>query len=495
VLVNPSTEEAVAEVAGGGIDSAAAMAAGREAGQALREMTFAQRGEILRGLSRAIHSHRDELIGLAIENGGNTRGDAKFDIDGASGTLAWYADLGKSLGDVRMLADGDGVQLGRSPRFYGQHVLSPRAGVAVFVNAFNFPAWGIGEKAATALLAGMPVLAKPATATAVVAHRMVEVLLETRLLPENALQLLVGPIGDLFDHLGGQDVVAFTGSSDTGAKIRSNERLVRENVRVNVEADSLNSAVLGPDVEPGSETYELFLADVARDMTQKTGQKCTAIRRVFVPADREERVRDDLVDRLGNVKVGNPVDEAVTMGPVSTASQHRDVRAGIAKLAAEGRAVFGGDGSVGSPIGAPAGKGYFVSPVLLAAGEGARAVHEHEVFGPVATLLAYDGTAKTAVGLVRKGGGGLVSSAYTDDRRFLGDVVLGIAPYHGRIYVGSAKVAGQTPGPGTAMPQLLHGGPGRAGAGEELGGTRGMALYLQRTALEGDKALLDAVRG
>ncbi len=497
LLVNPSTEEPIAQITSGGFDAKAVLAHARDVGGAgLGALTFGERAAMLRAMSRLIHEKRDELIALGIANGGNTRGDAKFDIDGASGTFAWYADLAKGLGETRVLADGEGVQLGRSPRFYGQHVYTPRAGAAVLINAFNFPAWGVAEKAACALLAGMPIIAKPATATALVAHRLVEILLETRLLPEGALQLIVGGVGDLLDHLDGQDVVAFTGSSATGAKIRGNPRLVAGNVRVNVEADSLNSAVLGADVEPGSETWELFLADVVRDMTQKTGQKCTAIRRVFVPDAHHERARDDLRDRLAAVKVGNPADEQVNMGPVSTASQHKDVRAGIARLAAEGEIITGGDGGVAQPISAPAGKGFFVAPVLVGAdAERARVVHEHEVFGPVATLMRYDGAAATAVTHVRKGGGGLVSSVYSDDRRYLTDYVLGIAPWHGRVYIGSAKVAGQTPGPGTALPQLLHGGPGRAGAGEELGGLRGVALYMQRTALEGDKALIDAIAG
>ncbi len=493
-LLNPATEDVVGRVIGGAVDGRAVLAHARETGgPALREMTFAQRGEALRQLARAIHANRDALIALAMENAGNTRGDAKFDIDGASGTLSWYADLAATLGSARVLVDGEGVQLSRSPRFYGQHVFVPRAGAAILINAFNFPAWGVAEKAACALLAGMPVVAKPATATALVAHRMFELFVSAGALPEGAVQLLCGPVGDLLDHVEGQDVVAFTGSSETGARIRGNPRIVAGNVRVNVEADSLNAAVLGPGAE--GETYDLFLADVFRDMTQKTGQKCTAIRRIFVPAGAAERARDDLRDRLAGVKVGNPAAEEVTMGPVATAQQLRDVRAGIGKLAAESRPVFGSDGVPAAAIGAPAGKGYFVAPVLLEntrPGEAA-VTHSHEVFGPVATLMPYDGTAGAAAALVRRGGGGLVSSAYSDDRAFLSEYVLGIAPYHGRVYIGSAKVAGQTPGPGTALPQLVHGGPGRAGAGEELGGLRGMSLYMQRTALEGDRALLDAI--
>jgi len=255
VLVNPATEEPIAEVAGGTPDGAAALAHARAVGgPALRALGFGKRGELLKRLSALVHAHRDELIGLAVQNGGNTRGDAKFDVDGASGTLAYYAELGRGLGDARWLPDGESVQLGRSPRWVGQHVLSPRPGAALFINAFNFPAWGVAEKAACALLAGMPVIAKPATATALVAHRLVEIWLAEGGLPEGALQLVVGGVGDLLDHLDGHDVLSFTGSSATAARLRGHRRVVERNVRVNIEADSLNVAVLGPDVAAGGDT-------------------------------------------------------------------------------------------------------------------------------------------------------------------------------------------------------------------------------------------------
>ncbi len=341
-LLNPSTEETVAEAGTEGVDFAAALDHARSVGgPALRGLTFHQRGELLRGLSKVLQDHRDELIGLALINAGNTRGDAKFDIDGAAGTLAAYADLGATLGQSPML-DGEPIQLGRSARFFGQHLLVPREGVAVHINAFNFPAWGMAEKAAVALLAGMPVITKPATATALVAHRIVELFVASGLLPAGALSFVAGSTGDLLEHLGGQDVLAFTGSGDTGIKLRSLRNVIADSVRVNVEADSLNAAVLGPDAEPGGATYDLFLTDVVRDMTQKSGQKCTAIRRVIVPEALFERVRDDLGERLGGVKVGNPADEGVTMGPLATRSQRDDVRAGLERLKGEADVVLGG---------------------------------------------------------------------------------------------------------------------------------------------------------
>jgi oxepin-CoA hydrolase/3-oxo-5,6-dehydrosuberyl-CoA semialdehyde dehydrogenase len=265
---------------------------------------------------------------------------------------------------------------------------------------------------------------------------------------------------------------------------------------VNVEADSLNAAVLGPEAEPGSETCDLFLKDVLRDVTQKAGQKCTAIRRILVPAAAATRVRDELVERLRSVVVGNPAEDAVRMGPLATADQLRDVRAGIGRLAAEGRLAFGSPEPL-SGVGAPPGKGFFVSPCLVEveAGAAAPAVHSLEVFGPAATLIPWPGAPAEAAEIVSRGQGGLVSSVYSDDPAFLGEVVLGLAPFHGRVFLGSAKIAEQSPGPGTVLPQLVHGGPGRAGGGEELGGPRGLGFYMQRVALEGSRPVIEKIAG
>ncbi len=486
-LLNPATEEPLAEVAAPPGSLAPALAFARErGGQALRAMTFAERAGLLRALARAVHAHRDELIAVAMANGGNTRGDAKFDIDGASAVLSHYADLGEKLGGARFLLDGEATQLSRSARWHGQHVLVPRTGVAVLVNAFNFPAWGVAEKAACALLAGMPVLARPATPTALVAHRFCALLIPE--VPPGVLSLLVGPAGDLVERLEAQDVLAFTGSSATAAELRGRAGAAR----VNVEADSLNVALVGPDVGSGSPTYDQLLADVVKEMTQKAGQKCTAIRRVLAPAPIVSRLGFDIAERLSSVRVGNPTHEDVTMGPLASARQRDDVRAGILELAEHGHAVFGGDGS-SNGLGSPVGKGFFVSPVLFEAREpDAAAIHEREVFGPVATIVPADDVARAGE-LARRGGGGLVASIYSDDRAFVGAAVAELAPWHGRLHLASAKIAGQTMPPGTALPQLLHGGPGRAGGGEELGGLGGLRLYQQRTAIAGDKAILDAI--
>jgi oxepin-CoA hydrolase/3-oxo-5,6-dehydrosuberyl-CoA semialdehyde dehydrogenase len=496
-LVNPATEAIIARTSTAGIDMGSALAYARDVGgPALRALTFAQRGEALRVASKVVHAHRDELIKLAIENGGNTRGDAKFDIDGAIGTLAFYGDLGVQLGAVNVLEDGESIQLGRSPRLHGAHAFVPRCGVAVHVNAFNFPAWGLAEKAACAWLAGMPVVTKPATSTALVAWRTTQLLVEAGALPDGALSLLAGSAGDLLDRLTGQDVLAFTGSSQTGALLRGGRSVVANNVRVNVEADSLNAAVLGPDASEGSETLNLFIGDVARDITQKTGQKCTAIRRVYVPRELVGIVVALLDERLAGVKVGNPADDGVNMGPVSTAQQLADVRAGIGRLASVGKIVRGGSDALDGVGGAPA-KGFFIAPTLVVSEspDVTDFAHNHEVFGPVATVMVYDGSAASAVALVSGGGGGLVTSVYSDDKDFVRNVVLGIAPFHGRVTIGSEKIAAQAMAPGMVLPSLIHGGPGRAGGGEELGGRRGLAFYMQRVALQGDRALLEAILG
>ncbi len=491
-LLNPSTEEVLAQTSTQGLDLAAAVTFARETGgPALRAMTFAARAELLKKLAKALGDAREELITLGMENAGNTRSDAKFDIDGAAATLMYYAELGAKLGETRTLVDGEGIALGRSARLYGQHVMVPREGVAVHINAFNFPAWGMAEKLAVALLAGVPVITKPATATALMAHRIMELWVATGVLPPGAVSFLCGSAGDLLSHLKGQDVLAFTGSGETAAELRRGEGLTSQNVHVNVEADSLNSAILGPDAADGSETLNLFLTDVVKEMTQKTGQKCTAVRRIFVPLERLDEVRDRLVERLAEVRVGNPSDEKATMGPLTTASQLKDVRAGIDQLAEGSEIAMGGAKPV-SALGSPGGKGFFVSPTLLVR-RSVRAgdkVNTLEVFGPVATLMPYR-SPKELVALVASGGGSLVSSVYSDDRAFLQEVVLGIAPHHGRVTVSGEKVAGQTVPPGTVMPQLVHGGPGRAGGGEELGGSRGLGLYLQRVAIQGHRAMIE----
>lgn len=488
-LFDATTGEPVAEASTRDLDLRAALIHARDVGgPALRALTFAERAALLKRMGQVIHEHREALI-EASRQGGTTRGDAKFDIDGASGTLAYYAWLGKSLGDRKLLLDGEAEPILRSKRFVGQHVLVPRQGAAIHVNAFNFPAWGMAEKAAVALLAGMPVVTKPATATALLAVRIVELWVEAEILPKGALTLVTGSVGDLLDHVGPQDCVAFTGGSDTAGKVRGHPAVVANNVRVNIEADSLNASILGPDVEIGSDTFQMFVNDVVRDLTQKAGQKCTAVRRIFVPSDLAEGVLEALTDRLSGAVVGDPAVRGTDVGPVASEGQRRSVLQGLEQLGAACEQVW-----QAGPV--PEG-GYYVRPTLFRSDRGAETpfVHEHEVFGPVATVLPWPGDADGVVSLVAKGGGGLVCSVYSDDVAWAGDVVLGLAPWHGRIHWGSRKVHDQSPGPGTVLPNLVHGGPGKAGGGEELGGVRGLHFYLQRTAIQADRALLERVLG
>ncbi len=491
-LFNPVTEEKIGETGTGGIDFAGVLDHARtKGGPALRAMSFAERGAMLLAMANSIHARRDEILDLARLNGGNTRGDAKFDVDGATATLSAYAKWAEALGDARYLLDGDPVRLSRGARYVGRHVMVPQTGAAIHINAFNFPAWGMAEKAAVALLAGVPVVTKPATSTALVSERIVECLVEDGGMPEGTLQFLSGSAGDLLSHVKSQDSVAFTGSAATGYKIRSGEAMLRNSVRMNVEADSLNSASLAPDVEPASETFDLFIADVVRDVTQKAGQKCTAIRRVMVPDALVDDVREALAAELAGMPVGNPALREVKVGPLATAGQLEDTRAGIDKLCQEAEIVHGAIGP-GELMDLPEGKGWFQQPVVLKVKDSASAsiVHEHEVFGPCTTLIPYDGEPGQAAALVARADGCLVSSIYTDDREWAQAAFEGMAPYLGRLNVGSKKVADTSLGPGAVLPQLVHGGPGRAGGGEELGGLRGLNFYLQRTALQGDEPFL-----
>lgn len=489
-VVNPSTEEVVAHVSSTGIDFEKVIAYGRDTGgKNLRAMTFGERAAMLKGLSRALKEHRQELLDLSKRVGGATESDGSFDIDGAGGTLAYYGLLGKRLGDRRVLVEEDGIQPAKTEHFWVQHVKAPRRGVVLAINAFNFPAWGLAEKAACAWLAGVPVIAKPATATSPVAERFAHLMIESGLLPPGALQLICGRTGDLIDRLGSQDMLAFTGSADTALKLRGGDNLHSHSTRINVEADSLNAAVLAPNVAAGSDTLTKFIKDVAREMTQKTGQKCTAVRRIFVPEDMLDTVQHDLIVRLRKVKPGNPVDDQVRMGPLATAHQLADAVGGVEELEADGAVIVHGTGRRCDGIGVEPGKGFFFGPTLLRHDDpqNAGTIHRREVFGPVATLMPYSGRAEEAAQLVALGSGTLVTSVYGDDSEWLGAFTFEAAPYTGRVYVGSEQSSGF--GSGAALPQANHGGPGRAGGGSELGGLAGLDPYLQRLAIQGDRAL------
>jgi len=496
-LLNPSTEEVIAQTSTHGVDFAAALEFARQhGGPALRGMTLVERGALLKEMSKALRENRDELLDLSRQNNGTTMPDGSFDVDGGGATLAYYAGLARGLEGGGLILDGQEVQLGRGGGFWGRHAWVPRKGIAVHINAFNFPVWGFAEKAACALLAGMPVITKPATSTALVAQRCVEIVIDAGILPDGALQIICGSTGDLLDRLGPQDVIAFTGSATTAAALRQGEGLTAVNCRFNVEADSLNAAVLGPDAEPSSPVFEMFLEDVVREVTQKAGQKCTAVRRILIPRQRVEDVREALVAKLEAVVTGDPSDETVGMGPLASAQQLRDAVEGIVELQRDARLILGSGQRVDG-VGSPAGKGFFVQPTLLEATDpgAATTVHHREVFAPVATLLPYDGGATTAAELMSLAGGTLVTSLYSDDESWLGEFLKTGASYTGRIYIGSETTVGEGPGSGAALPQTLHGGPGRAGGGEELGGLLGVQLYMQRVALQGGRELLDRLTG
>lgn len=483
-LVDPATLEPIAECSTAGLDLAAAVRHAREVGgPALRAMTLPERAAALKALSAAIHEQREELIELSIQNGGGTRGDAKFDLDGATGTLMAYASMGKRLPARSFLTDGDGDQLGRTPRFWGEHVWVPRAGVAVHLNAFNFPGWGMAEKMACAILAGVPVIEKPAPQTALIAERIARLIVGSGALPEGAFQFLAGQPGDLLDHLGPQDMVAFTGSAKTGQLVRSHPNLLANGVRVRVEADSVNAHVLADDAENDSAAYDQFLQNIVTDLTQKAGQKCTAVRRILVPEGRIEEVVEDLKGQVERLKVGNGREKDTRIAALTDQRQLEAALAGIEELKAHAEVVTGGE-RVGDT-------GAFLAPTLLVAKDGESDVlHSTEVFGPVSTIVPYDGSAESAVSLVNRGGGGLVCALYSNDVKWTEAVTLGVAPWHGRVWIGSDRLQGQGLPPSLVLPMCVHGGPGRAGGGEELGGLRGLQFYMQRTSIQGFQGLV-----
>ena len=487
-LFNPATGEVIATASTVGLSRGDALAHARaEGGPALRALSFAQRGERLLALSQAIYRQRDELLELSRLNTGTTIKDGKFDVDGATATLAAYGEWGKQLGDGTFLMDGEGEQIGRSPRFHGQHIAVPRRGVAIHINAFNFPAWGMAEKLACSFLAGMPTLSKPATATALPAERMARIMVEADLLPPGSFSFLCGSAGDLLDHVTGQDVIAFTGSADTARMIRGHERVLAQSTTVNVEADSLNAMVVGPDVEVGSATWNLFLRELTTEITQKTGQKCTATRRVFLPEHLIEGAIEGLRERLADYPCGDPISTEVRVGPLAVPSQYADVRAGLVALADSCETVLG------ELPAEDAGTCATVEPMVFLQREprAATLVHEREVFGPAVTLMPYTGDATEAGELVALGSGCLVAAIYSDDLAFTRELLLELAPWNGRVLLGSKGIAEHSTGPGVVMPGLVHGGPGRAGGGLELGGLRGLRLYMQTCAVQGARPVIE----
>ena len=489
------TGELVAEVSSAGIDFGAALAYGRRAGgPALRELTFHERAELAKSAGQLLREHREELYQLSYRTGA-TLGDSKFDIDGGIGVLLSYASKARrELPNDRVLVEGPPEQLGKAGQFLGQHLLTPRRGVAVQVNAFNFPVWGPLEKLAPALIAGVPTLIKPASQTGYLTARVVELILGSGLLPDGALQLVSGGAGDLLDHLTEQDLLSFTGSAATAQRLRSHPNVVARSVRFNAEADSLNMSVLGPDAVPGTPAFDAYVRQLVTEMTVKAGQKCTAIRRALVPAGQLDAVAGAVAQRLAAVVVGNPADPATRMGALASLDQREEVRRSLKALETAAHVVFGDPTRV-EVAGADDQRGAFLSPVLLQAADARRAeIHEVEAFGPVATLIGYRDTADV-IDLAGLGKGSLAGSVITDDPQFAREVVLGTAPWHGRLLVLDSDAAAESTGHGSPLPALVHGGPGRAGGGQELGGMRGVHHHLQRTALQASPRMLQAATG
>lgn len=495
-LCDAATGAPVALVDSSGIDFAAALAYGREkGGPALRRMSFHERAMMLKALAQALMERKEEFYALSTATGA-TRADSWIDIEGGIGTLFSYASKGRrELPNSHVLLDGDVEALSRDGTFSAQHILTPLQGIAVHINAFNFPCWGMLEKLAPTLLAGMPAIVKPASQTAYLAELVVRRIVDTGLLPEGALQLVCGSPGDLLDRVGDQDVVTFTGSATTGRKLKTHPAIVGNSVRFTMEADSLNAAVLGLDAAPGAEEFGLFVREVAREMTSKAGQKCTAIRRVIAPRAHCDALITALGERLAKVPLGDPADENVRMGPLASRDQREEVRARILDLTTDAE-IVAGDPARPQLVSGDAEAGAFLNPVLLYCDspDAARSVHDVEAFGPVSTVMPYD-TAEEAVDLVRRGRGSLVTSVFTNDPDIARELVIGTAPFHGRVMIGNRLSAKSSTGHGSPLPGLVHGGPGRAGGGEELGGMRGVRHYMQRTAVQGAPGLVAAVTG
>lgn len=495
-IASAVTGEVVARASSGGLDMKQALDYARHTGgPALRRLTFHQRADLLKKLGQHITERKDDLYKLSFMTGA-TRVDNMIDVDGGIGTLFAYAGKGRrELPNSTFLLDGGIEPLSKGGTFAGRHIAAPLHGAAVHINAFNFPCWGMLEKLAPALLAGIPVITKPATVTSYVAHALARMIADSGILPEGAFQFVVGSIGDLFDHLTCQDVVSFTGSAETSQTLQRHPAIAREAVRFIAERDSLNAAILAPDAAPGTPEFDLFVKEVVKEMTVKAGQKCTAIRRAMVPSGHVDAVITALRERLGKIIIGSPELDNVRMGSLVGLAQRRDVLSHVATLRGEAELVSG-DPDNFAVEGADAKRGAFVPPLLLHCADPrhAASVHEVEAFGPVCTVMGYDGL-DDAIALANRGGGSLVTSLYTHDIKTAADLTFGIGTFHGRLAVIDRDCGKEQTGHGSPMPQMVHGGPGRAGGGEELGGIRSLQHYMQRTALQGSPTMLAGITG
>jgi oxepin-CoA hydrolase / 3-oxo-5,6-dehydrosuberyl-CoA semialdehyde dehydrogenase len=492
-LYNAVTGNAIGSASTKGLDFKSILHYGRTVGNpALRNMTFHARGNMLKALALHLRNHLEKFYAVSYQSGA-TKADSWVDIEGGIGNLFANASLRRKFPDEVFCIDGESHNLSRNNTFMGTHILVPKEGVAVHINAFNFPVWGMLEKIAVNLLAGMPAIVKPATVTSYLTEAVVKEIIASKILPEGALQLICGSAGDLLDHVTSQDVITFTGSASTGLMLKSNQNILRENVPFNMEADSLNCIVLGNDVEPGMPDWDIFVKEVRKEMTLKAGQRCTGIRRIFVPENKMEDLWKAISTALSQTTIGNPLNEKVRMGSLAGQSQKEEVKSQIQKLLASSQIIYGSLDNV-EVIDADANKGAFLSPILLMNEKPftSKEVHEVEAFGPVSTIMPYK-TIDDAIELSKLGKGSLCSSIVTANYQIAKQYVIGAATHHGRILVLNNECAKESTGHGSPLPLLVHGGPGRAGGGEEMGGMRGVKHYLQRTALQGSPTTITEI--
>ena len=494
VLTSAVTGEPVATITSDGLDFKAILQHAKSVGGPnLRKLTFHERGDMLKALAKHLNDIKQEFYALSTETGA-TRKDSWPDIDGGISTMFVFSSKGRRvMPNDHVYLDGGVEQLSRNGTFVGQHICTPKLGAAIHINAFNFPCWGMLEKLAPTLLAGVPAIIKPASSTAYLTELMVRRMIESEILPPGSVQLICGGVGDLFDHLTCQDTVAFTGSKSTAEKLQQHPRIISESVAFTAETDSLNMSILGPDATPGTPEFDLYINEVRNEMVAKAGQKCTAIRRIIAPAAIAGDVVRALSTALGAVRIGNPGIRDVDMGALASQGQRDEVRQRVADLSVEADVVFGGKDDF-ELVDADSEKGAFFMPTLLHCEKplASRAVHSVEAFGPVSTVLPYDDLGE-AIQLAKLGEGSLAGSIITNDNDVARELILGTAPYHGRMVIINRHCAAESTGHGSPLAHLVHGGPGRAGGGEEMGGVRGVLHYMQRTAIQGSPETLSVI--
>ncbi|GMV78287.1 MAG: bifunctional aldehyde dehydrogenase/enoyl-CoA hydratase [Chitinophagaceae bacterium] len=492
ILYNAVTGNAIATASTQGINFEEVLQYARNNSNTLRKMTFHERGLMLRALAMHLRKHLEKFYAISYQTGA-TKADSWIDIEGGIGNLFANASLRRKLPDTSFCLDGEQHLFGKQNTFMGHHLLVPKEGVAIHINAFNFPVWGMLEKIAVNLLAGMPCVVKPATITSYLTEAVVAQILASNILPKGALQLICGSAGNMLDFVSSQDVITFTGSASTGLMLKSHKKIIEENVPFNMEADSLNCIVLGDDITPDMPEWDIFIKEIRKEITVKCGQKCTAIRRIFVPENKLEDVQQALNKALSQTTIGNPLNEKVRMGSLAGIKQRDEVKEKIQKLLASSQIIYGSLDSV-TTIDADAEKGAFISPLLLLNENpfNSPEVHEVEAFGPVSTLMPYK-TMDDAIVLSKMGKGSLVSTIVTASEKNAADYVIGAGAYHGRILVLNNECAKESTGHGSPLPLLTHGGPGRAGGGEEMGGLRGIKHYMQRVAIQGSPSMITAV--